>query len=206
MPGSHWMIVTTPENFEVTRARGFNLLGLKSRHRKKAERMAPGDRVLYYVSGVRVFPATTIVTAGFFEDHRPIWQGNERRPELFPWRVHTRPDVVLREYEYLDAYQLAPRLLYVKRWAPEDWPLAFQGQVHLLSSADYALVEGEMRRVIQRRATRREQPPRRPRDGIWAPAVLGRVSPSPAPTPTPADRNGPLAPGDVASTSSRGTV
>ena len=90
-------------------------------------------------------------------------------------------------------------MLYVKRWAPEDWPLAFQGQVHLLSSADYALVEGEMRRVILRRATRREQPPRRPRDGIWAP-----VAPRPL---VPGDRNGPSrAQGDVASTSPRGAV
>ena len=43
-------------------------------------------------------------------------------------------------------------MLYVKRWAPEDWPLAFQGQIHLLSSQDFALIEHEMRRTIDRRA------------------------------------------------------
>ena len=209
MPGSHWMIVTTPESFEVTRQRGYDLLGLRSRHRKKAERMSPGDRILYYVAGIRVFPATAIVTSGFFEDSRPIWQANERRPEVFPWRVHTRADVVLREFEYLDAYQLAPRLLYVKRWAPEDWPLAFQGQVHLLSAADYGLVEGEMRRVIQQRPTRRQQPPRRPRDLVWTSAAPAPISPGlssrngPAPAPGGSHGNGK---GNIASTSSRGTV
>ena len=172
MPGSHWMIVITPENFEITRRRGFDLLGLKGRHRKKAERMAVGDRVLFYVSHAHVFPATATVTSGFFEDHRVIWQNNERRPDVFPWRVHIRPEVVLEEYEYLDAYQIAPRLLYVKRWAPEDWPLAFQGQVHLLSSADFQLIEQEMRRVIDQRATRRERPPRRPRQAHVTPATL----------------------------------
>ncbi len=163
MPGSHWMIVTTPENFEATRQRGLNLVGLKTRHRKKAERMGPGDRVLFYVSFLRVFPATATVTGGFFEDRRVIWQNDERRPDLFPWRVPIRPDAVLRDYEYLDAYQIVPRLLYVKRWSPEDWPMAFEGQVHLLASMDFALVEQEMRRVIDRRARTRERPPRRPR-------------------------------------------
>ena len=163
MPGSHWMIVMSPENFEITRERGFDVVGLKSRHRKKAERMALGDRVLFYVAGSRVFPLTATVSSTFFEDHSPIWVSTERRPDVAPWRVQIRSDVVLNWYEYLDARQIAPRMLYVKRWAPEDWPLAFQGQIHLLSSQDFALIEHEMRRTIDRRSRRRERPPHRPR-------------------------------------------
>jgi hypothetical protein len=163
MPGSHWMIVMSPENFETTRERGFDLVGLKSRHRKKAERMALGDRVLFYVTGSQVFPLTATVNSTFFEDHTPIWTSTERRPDVSPWRVQVRPDVVLNWYEYLDARQIAPRMLYVKRWAPEDWPLAFQGQIHLLSSQDFALIEHEMKRTIDRRSRRRERPPYRPR-------------------------------------------
>lgn len=169
MPGSHWMVVSTPEHFETTRRRGFDLVGVKMRYRKKAERMAPGDRILHYISRLRVFPATATVTSGFFEDRRPTWPAEEPRPEPFPWRVRTRPDVVLQDYEYLDAHQIVPRLLYVKRWPPEDWPLAFQGQVHLLSAADFSLVEQEMRRVIARRETRRERPPRRPPEPLFRP-------------------------------------
>ena len=163
MPGSHWMIVMSPENFEITRERGFDLVGLKSRHRKKAERMALGDRVLFYVAGSQVFPLTATVSSTFFEDHSSIWVSTERRPDVAPWRVQVRPDIVLQWYEHLDARQIAPRMLYVKRWAPEDWPLAFQGQIHLLSSQDFALIEHEMRRTIERRSRRRERPPHRPR-------------------------------------------
>lgn len=173
MPGSHWMIVMTPENFEISRSRGLDVIGLKARHRKKAERMAVGDRILYYVSGVQMFPATATVASTFFEDHEPIWLNTERKPDVSPWRVRTRADVMLQQYEYLDAHQLAPRLLYVKRWAPEDWPLAFQGQVHLLSSSDFGLVEGEMRRTIDLRKRRRERPPRRPRESLAAVAGIG---------------------------------
>src|SRR4051794_41874502 len=86
MPGSHWMIVMSPENFEITRERGLDLVGLKSRHRKKAERMALGDRVLFYVAGSQVFPLTASVASTFFEDHSPIWISTERRPDVSPWR------------------------------------------------------------------------------------------------------------------------
>lgn len=169
MPGSHWMIVMSPENFEITRERGFDVVGLKSRHRKKAERMALGDRVLFYVTGTQVFPITATVSSTFFEDQTPIWHSTERRPDVSPWRVQIRPDVALQWYEYLDARQIAPRMLYVKRWAPEDWPLAFQGQIHLLSSQDFALIEHEMKRTIDRRPRRRERPPTRPRPSYTLP-------------------------------------
>jgi hypothetical protein len=179
MPGSHWMIVMSPENFEITQARGFDLVGLKSRHRKKAERMALGDRVLFYVAGSQVFPLTATVTSTFFEDHSPIWVSTERRPDVSPWRVQIRGDIVLNWYEHLDARQIAPRMLYVKRWAPEDWPLAFQGQIHLLSSQDFQLIEHEMKRTIDRRSRRREQPPSRPRvPAISAAPVVSTIAPA----------------------------
>ena len=61
----------------------------------------------------------------------------------------------------MDARLLAPRLLYVKRWAPEDWALAFQGNVHLLSAADFSLVDNEIQRTVRARGQRREQIPER---------------------------------------------
>lgn len=161
MPGSHWMIALNPENFDATRRAGFTVQGVKNRHRKKAERMAPGDRILFYVNQTQVFPATATVTSTYFEDQSPIWQSYERRPDTFPWRVRIKPDIVLDSHEYIDARILAPRLLYVKRWAPEDWSLAFQGNVHLLSAADFALVEHEMQRIVRSRGTRRERAPER---------------------------------------------
>lgn len=192
MPGSHWMIVMSPENFEITRERGFDVVGLKSRHRKKAERMALGDRVLFYVTGTQVFPITATVSSTFFEDQTPIWVSTERRPDVAPWRVQIRADVALQWYEYLDARQIAPRMLYVKRWAPEDWPLAFQGQIHLLSSQDFALIEHEMKRTIDRRPRRRERPPTRPRPAFTMPSF----APSGARLPHDADASLP-APADT---------
>jgi hypothetical protein len=162
MPGSHWMIALTPENFEITERLGFATLGLKHRHRRKAERMAVGDRVLYFVSQRNVLPAIATVRSTFFEDHRPIWVNYDQRADAYPWRVSLRPDIVLEPYEHIDAREIAPRLLYVKRWPPEQWSLAFQGSIHLLSSQDFRLIEQEMERIVQSRGRRRERPPRRP--------------------------------------------
>ena len=55
---------------------------------------------------------------------------------------------MLDEAQYIDARQLAPRLDYVRRWAPEDWYIAFaQTNLHLLPKRDFGLVEDEMRRL-----------------------------------------------------------
>jgi hypothetical protein len=159
MPGSHWLITLSPENYAITRTMHFNLLGLRSRHRKKAERVAVGDRVLYYVLNERIFPATATVTSAYFEDRHSTWVNNERPDDPFPYRVHTQPNLVLEAGEGLDAQAIAPRLLYLKRWAPEQWYLALQGDVHLLSSQDFILVEREMQRVAESRGSRRERLP-----------------------------------------------
>ena len=156
------MIALTPANYAAMRAINFSLLGLRTRHRKKAERMAPGDRVLYYVLEERVFPASATVTSSYFEDRHPVWENRERRDDPFPYRVHTEPNVVLEPWEGLDAAAIAPRMLYVKRWPPEQWYLAFLGDVHLLSSQDFQMVEREMLRIVEMRQRRRERPPRHP--------------------------------------------
>ncbi len=165
MPGSHWLISLDAENYRITRRMGFTLLGLRSRHRKKAERMAVGDRVLFYVLADRVFPATASVTSTYFEDRHAVWVNAERPDDPFPYRVHTEPNLLLEPWEGLDAAAIAPRLLYVKRWPPEQWYLALQGDVHLLSAQDFKLVEAEMQRVVETRGSRAERPPRRPPPG-----------------------------------------
>ncbi len=159
MPGSHWLITVSPENYSITRDMHFTLLGLRSRHRKKAERVAVGDRVLYYVLNDRTFPATATVTSAYFEDRHPTWINPERRDDPFPYRVHTQPNLVLEAGEGLDAEAIAPRLLYLKRWPPEQWFLALQGDVHLLSAQDFTLVEREMQRIGETRRSRRERVP-----------------------------------------------
>ena len=165
MPNNFWMVVQTPENHEITRGQGFTLHGLTSKQRRRARRMEPDDRILFYVGGeVRKWTAIVVVKSKYFEDRTPIWESNGSRQELFPYRVKTTPSIVLDEADYIEARILAPRLEYVKRWPPELWPLAFFDTLHLIPQRDYRLIESEMKRIRwqkRSRGGRRDYPERR---------------------------------------------
>ena len=126
MPKNYWMVVQTPENFEISKELGFTVHGLKSRNRRRAQRMEPDDRILFYVEGIRKWTAITSITSRYFEDRTPIWKSKSRGDEL-PYRVKMAPSIVLNEKDYIDALELAPRLEYLKRWAPEHWPPGVRG-------------------------------------------------------------------------------
>ena len=143
------MFVEAPQNFEVTREIDFSLFGMGPKYRRRAERMQPQDRVLFYVNGIRKWPASATITSTYFEDNSPLWSPTTRN-ESFQYRVKLKADIVLDEEDYIDAMILGPRLDYVKRWAPENWPLAFWDRLHLLPQRDFRLIEGEMERIAER--------------------------------------------------------
>lgn len=150
MAKNYWMFVQTPENFAISKGLGFTVHGVGSKYRKRAERMQPDDRVLYYVNGLRKWTVMGSIASKCFEDTSPIWKPTSRG-EDFRYRVKIAPGIILDEAEYIDALVLAPRLEYVKRWVPETWPLAFMEYLHLLPQRDYRLVEGEIRRIVAKR-------------------------------------------------------
>ncbi len=145
----YWMIVSSPENYRRTHEHGFSVQGIKSRHRRRAETMRSGDRLLFYVTGRMAFAATCTLTSGAFEEHSHIWRAL-RREEDYPWRVRMRPDYVLDGHDWVPAKELAYRLDYVRKWPPEHWTLAFQGHLHLLAQKDFKLIEDEIQRTAAR--------------------------------------------------------
>ena len=146
---NYWMFVESPENFEIIKEMGVTLFGMGPKYRQRAERMAPNDRVLFYVKGMRKWPATATISSTCFEDDSPVFKQSVSG-ERFNYRVRLTPNIVLDEPDYIDAMLLAPRLQYLKRWVPEDWPLAFFDRLHLLPQKDFRLVEGEMQRIKPR--------------------------------------------------------
>jgi hypothetical protein len=147
----YWMLVSSPENYRKTLEHGFSVQGIKSRHRKRAETMRSGDRLLFYVTGRMTFTATCTLTSGMFEERTHIWR-TARREEDYPWRVRIRPDHVLDEQEWVPAKDLAYRMEYVRKWPPEHWTLALQGHLHQLPQKDFSLIEDEIKRSIGNRA------------------------------------------------------
>ena len=155
MPHNFWMINCNEENYNITRGLGFTGQGLKAEYRRKVQRVEPGDRVIYYVTRSRVFTATATVTKGYEEVGSGPWIKEGKA--AWPYRIGIKPDVILETNQYIDAGLIAYRLEYVRKWAPEDWYMAFQGNLHLLSKSDFFLLEGEMLKLRDGREKALEQ-------------------------------------------------
>ena len=150
MGKNYWMIVETYENFQITKDMNSSLLGVGPKYKKRAQRMQPLDRVLFYIKNLRKWTATATIASHSFQDRTPIWKPIQKDDHLI-YRVKINVDLAPIEEDYIDALFLAPTLDYVKRWAPEYWPLAFQDRLHLLPQRDFKLIENEMSRNMKAR-------------------------------------------------------
>ena len=151
MANNYWMIVQTEENYKITSERGFDLVGLTKRQRKRAQRIEPEDRLLFYISGVKKWVATAYIESECFEDEEMIWESIGNRNETYPYRAKIRKGIALKPDKYINGLELGPTLEYTKRWSPKLWYLAFVDTIHLLPQRDFNLIENEMRRTLKKK-------------------------------------------------------
>ena len=149
---TNWIIVGSPDNFAKTKELGFTVQGIKSRHRKKAERMRPGDKIVYYVTGLKSFAGIATITSEYFESHDRIWSSGDpkKQAEDYPFRVNIEPDVILEADTYVPAEPIARQMVYATKWPAENWTLAFQGNVHEIGNDDYELIRRAVAGNIER--------------------------------------------------------
>ncbi len=136
---THWLLVSAPENFEISRKRDFDLAGMKSRWRKAAAEVQPGDTVFFYTTGLKAIAGEAEVTGTSFEDHEPIWK-SKKEGEVYPYRFPIKLVKAREEGNYLPVADFIHQYDYAKRWPVANWTLAFQGNVHRLSDQDYKLI------------------------------------------------------------------
>jgi hypothetical protein len=139
---TYWIVVGSPDNFARTAEHGFSVQGLKSRHRKKAERMKPGDKIVYYLTGLKAFGGIATITSPYFESHERIWESSDPKKavEDYPFRVEIAPEIVLPVADAIPAEPIARQMAYVAKWPAANWTLAFQGNVHEIGEDDYRLI------------------------------------------------------------------
>ncbi len=136
---THWLLVSAPENFEISRKRGFDVAGMKSRWRKAASEVQVGDSVFFYLTGIKAIGGEAEVIGLSYEDHEPIW--NSKKPdEVYPFRFPVKLIKARDKDRYLPVADFLQQYEYAKRWSVEHWTLAFQGNVHRLSQEDYQLI------------------------------------------------------------------
>ena len=140
-----WVLTGSPENVGATRERGYSVIGMKEGRRRLAESMLPGDRIIFYVTRVGAFGGSIRLTSDMFEDREPIWPGKSGKPDPYPWRFRSEPEIALEESQLVPAEEVKDRLEHVAKWPAEHWKLAFQGQLRMVSEHDAEVLLAAMR-------------------------------------------------------------
>ena len=96
------------------------MIGVKERNRPRALQIEPGDRIVLYLTKVMSFAGSILVTGDIYEDRKP--------------------EIVLKEDQWVPAETLATKLDHIKKWPAEHWKLAFQGQLRTVSEKDAKLL------------------------------------------------------------------
>ena len=140
-----WVLTGSVDNFRATREHGFRVIGAKAGRRRMAEQIAPGDRIIFYLTSIQAFGGIVRVTGEMFEDRKKLWPGKPGKADPYPWRFETEPLLVLDEDSFVPAEDVALELEHVRKWPAEHWQLAFQGQLRAVPDADAELLESRIR-------------------------------------------------------------
>jgi predicted RNA-binding protein len=136
---AYWIVVGAPENLEIARERGFDMFGFKASRKRETASMRPGDKLIFYLTGIMKFGGIATITSEVFEDHTPVFKSEKKAGEDYCWRVQMEDDRVLEPGQFLDVKEYADKLEMTRRRG-EYWRLAFQGNLHKISQEDYDLL------------------------------------------------------------------
>ena len=145
-----WIVVGSADNFELLRERGFDVCGFKASRRKQSTEMQPGDRLVYYLTGVVQFGGIVEVTSTMFEDTSDFGlRSTSKEGEEYPFRVSTRPVVVPAPGRYVEVRAITDLLDKTRALGPQKLGIAFRGNLHRISDADYQQIESLLRKAAR---------------------------------------------------------
>ena len=141
-PKNYWMLTMTHEIYTEVINQDFKFLFMSKNSSKKLKRITNGDRFICYINHKRNFQATATAISSYSTN---TIKKESLKP--FPFLIESRKNITLTQKESINAGILAPRLDFTKKWFPEDWPMAFLGNLHLISKLDFLLIENEFKRI-----------------------------------------------------------
>ena len=137
-----WIVVGSAENFELLRERNFDLCAFKASRRKQSGSMQPGDRIVFYLTGVVQFGGIVEVTDEMFEDISDIGLRSAGKPgEDYPFRIATKPVAIPEVGDYIEVREITDLLDKTRKLGPKKLGMAFRGNLHKITDADYAAIE-----------------------------------------------------------------
>ena len=104
--------------------------------------MRPGDRIVFYLTGDVQFGGIVEVTSEMYEDDADIGLRSEAKEmEDYPYRVKTKPVVIPPAGRYVEVREITDLLDKTRALGPKKLGMAFRGNLHRISDADYAQIE-----------------------------------------------------------------
>ncbi len=144
-----WIVVGSPANFELLRDRNFELCAFKASRQKQSSEMSPGDRIVHYLTGDVRFGGIVEVTGPMFQDTTDLGLRSQAKAgEEYPYRIPTRPVVILDPQDYIDVRDITALLDKTRTLGPKKLGIAFRGNLHRISDSDYASIERLMREQV----------------------------------------------------------
>ena len=150
---SNWIVVGSAENYEIARSRGFDMFGFKDSRKREASSMEKGDKLIFYLIGIMKFGGIATVEGEAFVDTTPVFKTEKKPNEQYSNRIPTSPDIILDQDQWLDVKEYATRLEFT-RARGEYWRLAFQGNLHKISDADYDLLRHDIEEASKKVAAK----------------------------------------------------
>lgn len=138
---THWLLVSSADNFELSRARNFDIAGMKTRWKKAASEVQIGDTVFFYLTGIKAIGGEAVVTGESFFDETKIWDST-KPGEVYPYRFPIKLTTARNKDSFLNVDEFIGNYEYAQKWPAKNWTLAFQGNVHRLNEHDYHLISG----------------------------------------------------------------
>ncbi len=136
---THWLLVSSADNFETSRARGFDIAGMKNRWRKAAEEIEAGDTVFFYLTGVKAIGGEAKVVGPSYFDETKVWEST-KPGEAYPWRFPIELVKARDSQNYLPVVDFLDNYENARKWPAKNWTLAFQGNVHRLNDHEHKLI------------------------------------------------------------------
>lgn len=143
----YWIVITSPENFAISRGLGFQVDGFKdNKAGHRLYKMKPGDQIVYYINRVQKFGAITEITGkSFRDDKKRIWA---EKDEIWPLRIPLKLHLALADDQLVDVRRIAGNVSFITRPIGEPgWAVGLQGSIRSIPDEDFAFIASEIRKA-----------------------------------------------------------
>ena len=101
---------------------------------QRLSEMLPGDKLVFYATGLCQFAGIAEITESIYQDETKIWDNG-----TFPYRVKIKPVIYLPKEKWIDVRTMVNDLDYFKNKI--QWSMHFMQNLRPISEKDYKIIK-----------------------------------------------------------------